>query len=159
MQFRGRNIFDDMGYPSVYLPEHPRARQNGCMRIHRVIAEEIYGEIPEGYHVHHLDEDKWNWSPDNLVVVSNSDHGKYHKPIREEVICESCNQTFMAKPSESRKYCSIGCSAKGQEKVRWPDVEILRQWVKDTSYVAVGRKLGVSDNAVRKRLRGRDVNG
>lgn len=38
-------------------------------------------------------------------------------------------------------------------KITWPDYETLAKEVDTSSYSAVGRKLGVSDNAVRNRLR------
>lgn len=38
-------------------------------------------------------------------------------------------------------------------KIEWPSLEELNKMVGETSYLAVGRKLGVSDNAVRKRIK------
>lgn len=40
-----------------------------------------------------------------------------------------------------------------QEKIEWPPLETLEKMVSETSYLAVGRELGVSDNAVRKAIR------
>lgn len=45
------------------------------------------------------------------------------------------------------------CYKKSLERTVWPDVEELKSMVAESSYSAVGRLLGVSDNAVRKRLR------
>jgi Zn finger protein HypA/HybF involved in hydrogenase expression len=47
------------------------------------------------------------------------------------------------------------CAGKFREptKISWPTNEALLKMIKDSNYTQVGRKLGVSDNAVRKRLR------
>tara|TARA_R110002095_G_scaffold160117_1_gene138823 strand:+ start:112 stop:723 length:612 start_codon:yes stop_codon:yes gene_type:complete len=50
------------------------------------------------------------------------------------------------------KRCIL-CQSKRREKINWPNTQTLRQMVEDSNYSAVGRKLGVSDNAVRKRLK------
>ena len=46
--------------------------------LHRLIYEEHYGPIPEGFHIHHLDNDKTNCSPENLLLLSKSNHHKLH---------------------------------------------------------------------------------
>jgi len=43
---------------------------------HRVIAEKIFGKIPKGYHVDHIDGSSLNNSPDNLQLLSPKEHGK-----------------------------------------------------------------------------------
>lgn len=43
-------------------------------------------------------------------------------------------------------------------KITWPSDEDLINLIKNSSYLAVGKSLGVSDNAVRKRLRNRGYN-
>lgn len=45
------------------------------------------------------------------------------------------------------------CFSKKREKISWPATDKLKIMVKESSYVSVAKKLGVSDNAVRKRLR------
>lgn len=54
----------------------------------------------------------------------------------KEILCES-------------KRC-VSCNGKIQRKVERPSKEILYQEIKMTSFSAVGRKYGVSDNAIRK---------
>ena len=46
--------------------------------LHRLVYEEHYGPIPEGFHIHHLDNDKTNCSPENLLLLSKSNHHKLH---------------------------------------------------------------------------------
>ncbi len=37
-------------------------------------------------------------------------------------------------------------------KIDWPEVQVLQRMVEETSFLAVGKELGVSDNAVRKAI-------
>ncbi len=47
---------------------------------HRLIAAMMLGRrLEDGEMVHHLDLDKSNNSPDNLVVVNSSEHGEFHR--------------------------------------------------------------------------------
>jgi hypothetical protein len=79
-------------------------------------------------------------------------------------ICPGCQRSFA--PSHIRhRYCSPQCWGRIQSismrgvprpslrKVDRPPHEQLRAEVEATSFVAVGRKYGVSDNAVRKWIR------
>lgn len=53
-------------------------------RLHRTVWEYHNGEIPDGYHVHHIDEDRSNNQISNLKLVEASDHlsGHMRKPER-----------------------------------------------------------------------------
>lgn len=46
--------------------------------LHRVIYETFVGEIPEGYIIHHKDENKQNNAVSNLLMVSAEDHVRIH---------------------------------------------------------------------------------
>lgn len=74
---------------------------------------------------------------------------KCRKKIEKEgggkFFCKICGSEFKGKG----KMCKT-CSKIKQRKVERPLYEKLLQELKDSSYVAVGRKYGVSDNAVRK---------
>ena len=47
-------------------------------KLHRLIFEEFYCEIPKGYVFHHKDENKLNNCIMNLSLVSKSEHHKLH---------------------------------------------------------------------------------
>jgi hypothetical protein len=70
--------------------------------------------------------------------------------------CLWCGQPFRPKHSRQR-YCSRRCgrSVSGREarRVERPPYEQLLREIGETSYVAVARKYGVSDNAIRKWVR------
>jgi len=50
----------------------------GYKREHIHIAEQVYGKIPKGYVVHHINEDKLDNRPENLQVMSRADHNTLH---------------------------------------------------------------------------------
>jgi hypothetical protein len=47
--------------------------------VYRRVYEEHIGTIPDGYHIHHIDGDHTNNSPENLVALSPEEHYKVHK--------------------------------------------------------------------------------
>ncbi len=61
-------------YPAIFL--------NGkSEHVHRLEWEKYYGKIPEGFIIHHKDENKLNWNIENLELLSRSKHLKKHKDI------------------------------------------------------------------------------
>lgn len=55
-----------------------------CEYLHRRVWEDHNGPIPEGFHIHHRDDDPGNNAPENLEAVSVSDHLKRHPPSPEQ---------------------------------------------------------------------------
>jgi len=51
---------------------------------HRLVAEQIYGDIPEGYIIHHKDGNKLNNSSCNLEILDRKLHVKYHTTKRHK---------------------------------------------------------------------------
>lgn len=51
-------------------------------RLHVYVWRKERGEIPSGYHIHHLDENKDNNEPGNLVCISGKDHTSFHSAER-----------------------------------------------------------------------------
>ena len=69
-------------------------------------------------------------------------------PIRTNYVkhfCIDCGKEILC---ESKR--CVFCNGKIQRKVERPSKEVLYQEIKMTSFSAVGRKYGVSDNAIRK---------
>lgn len=80
--------------------------------------------------------------------------------VPRERTCRGCGGTFEPAASGSH-YCSMSCAKRGQgagvprperRKVCRPPFEQLRAETEEMGFSAVGRKYGVSDNAVRKWL-------
>lgn len=46
--------------------------------LHRLMYETAYGSIPKGFIVHHIDGDKTNNEPSNLMLLSKSNHHRLH---------------------------------------------------------------------------------
>lgn len=78
------------------------------------------------------------------------------KKILESHSCLICNTQIFGK--RKKKYCSTACyhkSRKGKDnlycrKVERPSKEVLELEIKTNSFLSLGRKYGVSDNAIRK---------
>ena len=67
------------GYALVLCPEHPKADFNGYIPEHRLALEKRLGRfLKPGEVVHHIDMDKSNNSPDNLVALNRREHQQYH---------------------------------------------------------------------------------
>ena len=54
-------------------------KTNKIKYAHKELFRKFYGEIPEGYEIHHKDGNKLNNSLDNLIAVSKEIHRLYHK--------------------------------------------------------------------------------
>lgn len=69
-----------------YLQTTGKYYQSGSKRgerlLHRRIWIEHNGEIPKGYHVHHIDHDWRNNEITNLKLVGGLEHGRYHMTKR-----------------------------------------------------------------------------
>lgn len=71
------------------------------------------------------------------------------KPIKIKTnkFCIQCNTQISSKSTRCKK-CVIKLT-----KINWPNNEDLLQMLSKSNYTQVGKKLGVSDNAIRKHLR------
>lgn len=77
-------------YRGVIYKRNPKAKQRahrvyynaprGSDRdtLHRDIYRDHHGQIPDGWHVHHVDENPLNNHPSNLVALSPADHANVH---------------------------------------------------------------------------------
>ena len=54
--------------------------------FHRNIVKHILGNIPDGFQVHHIDHNKLNNNPDNLVPLPTDLHQDYHRLVNEKLI-------------------------------------------------------------------------
>jgi len=77
--WKGGRLIGKDGYVRVFAPDHPAAFRTGYIHEHRLVAEQKLGRplLPEEV-VHHIDRDGLNNHPDNLMVLSNSEHLKLH---------------------------------------------------------------------------------
>lgn len=150
-------------YIFIYCPEHKKSNKDGYVRLHILVAEQKLGrELIGDECVHHLDLNKHNNNPNNLIVFkTNADHGRFHATgIKIEVEknvyispiqynkCPICGKYFY-KHSLNSIYCSKECLGIAQRKTERPSKEKLLELIKTTSFLQIGKIYGVSDNAVR----------
>lgn len=146
------------------MPDHPFCRKDGLVYEHRLVAELKLGRYlkPEES-VHHINKNRFDNSPDNLMVfATRSDHSAYHKggkaiEIEPGVfivdkkttgkVCPMCG----GKKDRYSKYCRR-CESTTHRIVERPDKDTLINEIKNSSYVAVGKKYGVSDKSIVKWL-------
>jgi len=97
----------------------------------------------------------------NCAATLDTHCGKLNRIPDEERACARCGESFRAK-SATQRHCSRHCASRhdrsgkprpSTRRVERPPYEQLVAEVRATSWSAVGRKYGVSDNAVRKWLR------
>lgn len=102
------------GYPTVYCPDHPRAWPTGHVHIHRIIAELTVGRLlKDGEVVHHINEDKDDFSPENLqILANNSEHQKLHARPATVIYanCLECRVSFTRRSGRSARTCSRRCN-------------------------------------------------
>lgn len=144
-----------LGYAYFMDKGHPLASSIGRVYYHRHIASVRIGRwLAPSEHVHHLDGNKENNTPNNLEVISPSEHAKHHCHAmmqarganpRTARQCQVCSR-----PTLNKYFCSDACSHRGRRKADRPPREDLIGLVKANSFVQLGKMFGVSDNAIRK---------
>jgi len=170
------------GYRVIYLPAHHRAMTNsnwlGYVYEHIVVAEDCLGrKISNTEVVHHLNGDRSNNKKENLLVLERSQHSKLHmwlssgapgferlrengenslkSKFRPPQFCKGCGTTLQIK---QEAYCSDYCFKLALRKVERPSKLVLEQDINNMSILAIGRKYGVSDNAIRKWMKSYGLN-
>jgi uncharacterized protein (DUF1330 family) len=127
------------GYIIVHCSDHPHANPAGYVYLHRLAMEHYVGRLLERHeHVHHRDENKWNNDRANLVIVTNSEHGRLHGIARRTpdiaLTCSFCHREFRRRFHQRPKvkgykkaYCSRRCMGKAfwkRDARKLPIVEI-----------------------------------
>lgn len=134
--------------------------------------------IPSVYDFHHTDPVKKDFAisgksfsyerlkkeVDKCILVCRNCHSEIHfqwtqearlerlkikKHRLQKIECKNCKKIFQPE-SKRRKYCSEFCAKFSRRKVNRPSKEILEKEIKEYSWVALGRKYKVTDNAVKK---------
>ncbi len=89
----------------------------------------------------------------NCAATLPTHCGRGLREPRKTIACERCGANFL-RSFKKQRYCSRGCgqlaSSDKQRRARRPPYDELIREIDETSYCAVARKYGVSDNAVRK---------
>lgn len=140
------------------------------VREHVLVAEQKLGrKLNPEETVHHKDGNKENNNPSNLMVfATNSDHIAFHhgadayekdgvwhsvKKPRYQT-CERCGRQFIQKGQKryTHVYCSHECASQARTKVDIDKDSLVALLVEyKANFVQIGKRLGISDNAVRRK--------
>lgn len=114
----------------VAPPDYPgRVYRGKYCYEHILVAWHKYGRMPvKGEEVHHKDENKRNNDPDNVVILTGTEHRELHGLDRAvddiKIICAYCEIEYGVPPNKYRSYvkrgqtmhCSRSCSVKNQHR-------------------------------------------
>lgn len=88
------------GYYWIYMPQHPLSTKSGYIREHRLVAEQYLlteensiiidqkKYLNPKFDVHHKDFNKLNNVPNNLQILSRSEHQKLHQQLKNQFLKE-----------------------------------------------------------------------
>ena len=110
------------------------------------------------------------WQGQHLTLQLEHKNGIHndHRIENLEILCPNCHsQTDSFGGKRAIFYCVCGrvrhktsklcrtCNNKlsSQTRIQWPSIEELQERLAKSNYSALGRELGVSDNAIRKHLK------
>lgn len=158
------------GYPVIYKPTSKHANRDGYMYEHTYVAEQKLGrELNNEEVVHHRDQNRNNNNPNNLIIFqTKSDHSSFHAHNCDESlllqlkngtytinylknnICPSCG-----KKKDNHAELCINCYKAQGAHNRKIDItnlsrEKLKNLIRTTSFVEIGKIYNVTDNAIRK---------
>lgn len=132
---------------------HPLANKSGKVYLHRHVASVKLGRWLDNEDAHHKDTVRGNNQPDNVVVMTRSEHAKEHHPplINRDKVCKECKTPFIA-DKEWSEFCSHKCCSLNKRKFNPTKEEIEAViWLRPTS--ALAKEYGVSDKAFEKRCK------
>jgi hypothetical protein len=67
------------GYEGNLYQQHYDEKEKKWIYTHRKVAKKKYGDLPKkDFHVHHIDGNRKNNKPDNLILLHKKDHRRVH---------------------------------------------------------------------------------
>ena len=132
------------GYVGIHAPDHPNKTKKGFMSEHRLVMEKKLGrKLLSSEHTHHKNENRKDNKPENLEIVSYSQHCKKHRKIEWiQLICVECKKKFRKMAKDERRrikknmkgpFCGSSCKGK------WCRKEQIKRKIN------VGRRAGMAD--------------
>lgn len=128
----------------------------------------IWNEKPLTLELDHIDGDNTNNEFSNLRILCLHCHSqtltfrgrklkgekmKWNKEVKQQSKTKICNSCDNKIGNRTKTGLCPSCISFKNRKVNRPSEEQLLKEIKETNYCAVGRKYGVSDNAIRKWLK------
>ena len=157
-------------YKTITVHNHPRATSNDQVLEHIVVAEQKLGRmLNPGETVHHIDGNKLNNSPDNLMVfATNGDHTSFHngveiyqdgdvwRAVHNELQCDFCGKIFYTnnqrRLNKSKHYCSVPCVARANRKTAETEDMVAMLFKENGNFTKVSLMFNVTDVAIKHRL-------
>jgi Zn finger protein HypA/HybF involved in hydrogenase expression len=105
----------------------------------------------------HIDGDRRNYLLSNLRLLCPNCHSQtptYSRGKKRKVKKHCSCGAVISRSSKSCMACNHILKVGKKLKVQWPSLDILMEMVKKLGFRGAGKKLGVSDNAVRKHVKG-----
>ena len=143
------------GYLCFCDKKHPLSDTSGRVYFHRHVASIKIGHwLKTEEHVHHIDGNKINNNPDNLMIVSRSEHAKIEHNLKGEfaeiAFCKNCGN----KLPDARSISGL-CRECFDKSVRHfdPTKEELEKLVWTIPTTKVALIYGVTDKAIDKRCK------
>ena len=151
------------GYFYVYDAKHPLGGKSGKVFVHRYIASLKNGYwVTSDEAVHHIDENRQNNAPENLEVMTRSEHARHHRAelgfVSYNMKCDFCctiirrGQARINNNKSGKVFCSNECRASTQKKFVVTKEE-LEKLVWELPATKIATIFGVSDVAVHKRCK------
>lgn len=94
----------DKGYLILCLSDGHRKYHKP--RVHRIIYEMYKGKIPKGYIIHHIDGNKLNNNPNNLIAIPREEHPQVHNNI--PIVMLSKKGEFIKEYASAKKAAEEG---------------------------------------------------
>lgn len=135
-----------------------------------------YDKCINALEFHHLDDKKekptyiimrWSWERvkkelEKCILLCANCHREVHYKARDidpttnryvfnwlKKVCKNCQKEFETK-KDGQVFCCITCKQIYQRRAGRPNKQELEALIQQFSFLELGRKFGVSDNAVRK---------
>lgn len=106
-------------YARVYVPGHPMATSDGYALQHRWQLYEMAIPVPDGYHVHHRNGDRFDNRWSNLEVLPAGEHARHHI-VRDDMVTNQYGTFPVIRDPEGRRERMRQWNAKQREyKVEW----------------------------------------
>lgn len=82
--WKGGRRVTKRGYVLIWKPDHPNCMASGYMFEHRFVWEQANGRLlTRDEDVHHIDGDRQNNAPENLIALPKEQHQKEHRHRRK----------------------------------------------------------------------------
>ena len=80
----GKKIAFGNGYYYILDPSHPNSNKGGYVAEHILVATMERGRpLENGEHVHHINLNKHDNRPENLIICTRTEHGSFHANLQK----------------------------------------------------------------------------